>query len=37
MYPKAGWAAFQRFPLTEAEFRTIANNITPYMRDFAGR
>jgi len=37
MYPKAGWAAFQRFPLTEAEFRTIANNITPYMRDFAAR
>jgi predicted TIM-barrel fold metal-dependent hydrolase len=37
MYPKAGWAAFQRFPLTEAEFRTIANNISPYMRDFAGR
>src|SRR6185436_6778641 len=34
-YPKAGWAAFQRLPLTDAEFRTIANNITPYMHDFA--
>jgi len=33
-YPKAGWAAFQRLPLTSAEFRVIANNITPYMRDF---
>jgi len=32
-YPKAGWAGFQRLPLTEAEFRTIANNIAPYMRD----
>ena len=31
-YPKAGWAAFQRLPLTNAEFRAIANNITPYMR-----
>ena len=36
-YPKAGWAAFQRLPLTAAEFRVIANNITPYMRDFAVR
>jgi predicted TIM-barrel fold metal-dependent hydrolase len=34
-YPKAGWAAFQQLPLTNAEFRTIANNITPYMHDFA--
>jgi predicted TIM-barrel fold metal-dependent hydrolase len=32
-YPKAGWAAFQRLPLTSAEFRTIANNVAPYMRD----
>jgi predicted TIM-barrel fold metal-dependent hydrolase len=32
-YPKAGWAAFQRLPLSEAEFRVIANNIAPYMRD----
>jgi len=31
-YPKAGWAAFQRLPLTVAEFRAIANNIAPYMR-----
>jgi predicted TIM-barrel fold metal-dependent hydrolase len=37
MYPKAGWAAFQRLPLTKAELNTIANNITPYMRDFAAR
>ena len=33
-YPRAGWAAFRRLPLSEAEFRAIANNITPYMRDF---
>ena len=31
-YPKAGWAAFQRLPLTPAEFRTIASNVAPYMR-----
>ena len=31
-YPKAGWAAFGRLPLSEAEFRLIANNITPYMQ-----
>jgi predicted TIM-barrel fold metal-dependent hydrolase len=36
-YPKAGWAAFQRLPLNEAEFRSIANNIAPYMRDFRSR
>jgi predicted TIM-barrel fold metal-dependent hydrolase len=33
-YPKAGWAAFQRLPLSEAEFRVIASNVTPYMRGF---
>jgi predicted TIM-barrel fold metal-dependent hydrolase len=33
-YPRAGWAAFRRLPLSEAEFRAIAKNITPYMRDF---
>ena len=32
-YPKAGWAAFRRLPLTEAEFGVVANNIAPYMRD----
>ncbi len=32
-YPGAGWAAFQRLPLSEAEFRVITNNSTPYMRD----
>jgi hypothetical protein len=36
-YPKAGWAAFRGLPLSEAEFRVIANNTTPYMRDFAAR
>jgi predicted TIM-barrel fold metal-dependent hydrolase len=33
-YPQAGWEAFQRLTLTEAEFKVIANNIAPYMRDF---
>lgn len=32
-YPKAGWTAFRRLPLTAAEFDTIAANISPYMRD----
>jgi predicted TIM-barrel fold metal-dependent hydrolase len=32
-YPRAGWAAFRRLPLTEAEFDTIARNISPYMID----
>ena len=32
-FPKAGWAAFKRLPLTTAEFDTIAANISPYMRD----
>jgi hypothetical protein len=27
-----GWAAFLKLPLTDAEFRTIANNVPPYMR-----
>jgi predicted TIM-barrel fold metal-dependent hydrolase len=36
-YPRAGWAAFKRLPLTEAEFRVIANNVTPYMRDMRAR
>jgi predicted TIM-barrel fold metal-dependent hydrolase len=36
-YPKAGWAAFRRLPLTDAEFGIIANNVAPYMRDFAAR
>jgi len=31
--PREGWAAFRRLPLTEAEFRTIAGNVPPYMRD----
>lgn len=33
-FPKAGWAGFRRLPLTESEFRAVANNVTPYMRDF---
>jgi predicted TIM-barrel fold metal-dependent hydrolase len=37
MYPKAGWAAFQRLPLAPAEQRVVATNIPPYMRDFAAR
>ncbi len=32
-FPKAGWAAFRRVPLTTAELDTIAGNIAPYMRD----
>jgi uncharacterized protein len=36
-YPRAGWAAFRRLSLSEAEFRLIANNVTPYMRDVAAR
>jgi predicted TIM-barrel fold metal-dependent hydrolase len=36
-YPRAGWAAFRRLPLSKAEFRLIANNITPYMRSVAAR
>ena len=30
--PREGWAAFQRLPLTEAEFQIIAGNVPPYMR-----
>ena len=30
-YPKAGWAAFRRLPLSEPEFRFIADNVAPYM------
>ena len=29
--PKDGWTAFQKLPLTEKEFRSIANNIPPYL------
>ena len=32
-YPQPAWAAFQRLPLTDAEFSAIAKNIAPYMRD----
>jgi hypothetical protein len=30
-YPAEGWAAFRRLPLSDAEFRVIATNVTPYM------
>ena len=30
--PREGWAMFRRLPLTDAEFRTIANNVAPFMR-----
>jgi predicted TIM-barrel fold metal-dependent hydrolase len=30
--PRQGWAAFRRLPLSEAELRTIADNVAPYMR-----
>ncbi|HMI41576.1 MAG TPA: amidohydrolase family protein [Sphingomicrobium sp.] len=30
--PLSAWAGFHKMPLTDAEFRTIANNVAPYMR-----
>jgi predicted TIM-barrel fold metal-dependent hydrolase len=30
--PRESWADFRRVPLTEAEFRTIAGNLAPYMK-----
>ncbi len=30
--PAAGWATFRKLPLSLADFRTIANNVPPYMR-----
>ena len=30
--PRLGWAAFRLLPLTDAELRTIATNVAPYMR-----
>ena len=30
--PRKGWAAFRMAPLTDAEFRTIAGNVAPYMQ-----
>jgi len=30
--PREAWAEFHKVPLTEAEFRTIATNVAPYMR-----
>ena len=30
--PEQGWAAFRELPLTEEEFRAIAENVAPYMK-----
>jgi len=30
--PGQAWAAFRRLPLTEEEFRTVAENLAPYLR-----
>ena len=30
--PREAWLAFRKLPLSESEFRTIANNVAPYMR-----
>ena len=30
--PRQEWIAFRQLPLTDAEFRRIANNVAPYMR-----
>jgi predicted TIM-barrel fold metal-dependent hydrolase len=30
--PRVTWDAFRKLPLTEAEFRTIAANVAPYLR-----
>ena len=30
--PREAWAAFRKLPLSEEEFRTIADNVAPYMR-----
>jgi predicted TIM-barrel fold metal-dependent hydrolase len=30
--PREAWADFLKLPLTDAEFRTIASNVAPYMR-----
>jgi predicted TIM-barrel fold metal-dependent hydrolase len=30
--PRAAWVEFHAVPLTDAEFRTIANNVAPYLR-----
>ena len=30
--PRAGWETFRKLPLTDAEFRTIATNVAPYLR-----
>ncbi len=32
LLPREGWAAFWQLPLTEKEFKTIAENVAPYMR-----
>lgn len=32
LHPREAWAAFRRLPLTNAEIKTIAGNIPPYVR-----
>lgn len=36
-HPKAGWTAFRRLPLTDAEFAAIAANVAPYMRNMPAK
>ena len=36
-YPRAGWAAFRRLPLSEAELRLVASNVAPYMQSVGAR
>lgn len=36
-YPRAGWEAFRRLPLTPAELGVIAGNVAPHMRDLPAR
>ena len=33
--PLESWLAFRKLPLTEEEFRSIAGNVAPYLRDRA--
>jgi predicted TIM-barrel fold metal-dependent hydrolase len=30
--PGLAWRSFLRLPLTEEEFRTVANNVAPYLK-----
>ena len=35
--PRTAWQAFLRLPLTAEEFRTVAGNVAPYLRQSIGR